>query len=84
MLNMRSLTHVLRTLSNVRKTGVFKNIRLPEHALNVRFEKNYFNAWVVICKHKAFQGMVKCMFLTPCVKRMFFKTHILHMVKNIR
>ena len=43
------------------------NIRLPEHALNIRFEKNYFNAWVVICKHKTFQGMVKCM---------FFKTHV--------
>ena len=48
MFNVRSLTHVLRTSSNVRKTGILKNIRLPERGLNVRFEKNYFNAWVVI------------------------------------
>ena len=76
MLNVRSLTHVLCTSSSMRKTGVLLNIRLPERALNVCFEKNYFNAWVVICKHKAFQGMVKCRFLNPCVKRMSFKTHV--------
>ena len=76
MLNIRSLTHVLRTSSNMRKTGVLYNIRLPERALNVRFDRNYFNTSVVICKHKAFQGMVKCRFLNPCVKRMFFKAHI--------
>ena len=52
MFNVRSLTHVLRMSSNVRKSGVLSNIRLPERALNIRFEKNYFNAWVVICKHK--------------------------------
>ena len=52
MFNVRSCTHVLRTLNNVRKTGVLLNIHLPERAFNVRFEKNYFNARVVICKHK--------------------------------
>ena len=76
MLNVHSLTHVFRTSSNVRKTGILSNIRLPERPLNVRFEKSYFNAWVVICKHEVFQGMVKCMFPIPCVKRMFFKTHV--------
>ena len=66
MFNVRSLTHVLCTSSNVRKTGVLQNkIRLTERALNVIFEKNYFNAWVVICKHKAFKGIVKCSFLNP-------------------
>ena len=64
MFNVRSLTHVLRTSRNMHRTGVLY-IRLSERAVNVRFEKNYFNAWVVICKHKAFQGMVKCMFLNP-------------------
>ena len=76
MLNVHSFTHVLRKSSNVRKTGVLLNLRLPERALNVRFENNYFNAWVVISKHKVIQGMVKCMFLIPCVKRMFFKSHV--------
>ena len=61
---------------NTCKTGVLQNIRLPERGLNVRFEKNYLNAWVVICKHKAFQGIVKCMFLIQCVKCMFFKPHV--------
>ena len=28
---------------------------------------------VVLCKYKAVQGMLKCMFLIPCVKRMFFQ-----------
>ena len=54
----------------------------------MRFEKNYLNAWVAICKHKAFQGMVKCKFLIPCGKRMFVKkTHVECMAKkkkNIR
>ena len=59
MFNVRSLTHVLRTLSNIHITGVLLNIRSLERALNIRFEKNYFNGSVVICKHKAFQGMVK-------------------------
>ena len=39
-----------------------KSYVYQKRALNVRFDKNHFNAWVVICKHKAFRGMVKCMF----------------------
>ena len=62
MFNVRSLTQVLRTLSKIYKKGF-----LLERALNVRLEKTYFNAWVVICKHKDFQGIVKCMFLITCV-----------------
>ena len=61
-----------------------KNVRLPELALNVRFEKNLFNAWVIIYKYKAFKWMVKLMFLIPCVKRTFFKTHVKRMLKNVR
>ena len=57
MLNVRSLMHVLRTSSNVCKTGVSYNICLSERALTVHFEKNYSNAWVVlICKHKVIKG----------------------------
>ena len=37
---VHSFTHVLRASSNVRKRCVLYNIRLPERALNVRFEKN--------------------------------------------
>ena len=43
-----------------------------------------FDAWVAIYKHKALQGMVKCMFLIPCVQRMFFKKCITYGKKNIR
>ena len=39
MFNVRSLTHVLRTSSNVRKMSVLSKLRLPERPLNVRFEK---------------------------------------------
>ena len=76
MFNVCSLTNVLRTSSNTRKTCFFKSIRLPEHALNVRFEKKQFNASVVIYQYKAFQWMMKLMFLVPCIKRTFFKTHV--------
>ena len=48
MFNVCSLTHVLHTLSKNLHTlsKIHKKGVLPECALNVRFEKNYFNAWV--------------------------------------
>ena len=48
MFNVRSLMCVSRTSSNIRKTGVLKNVHLPERALNVRLKKNNFNALIVI------------------------------------
>ena len=42
-------------------------VRLTERALN------YFNAWVVMCKHKAFQGMVNAGFSTHALNAYFSK-----------
>ena len=40
MFYVRQVTCVKRAFCKEKKT------RLPERVLNVRFEKNYFNAWV--------------------------------------
>ena len=36
---------------------------------------------LVVLIYKAFQEIVKCKFLLPCVKLTFFKTHVSHIVK---
>ena len=61
-------------VSNIRKIGILKNIHL-------RFVENQFYAWVAICKYKAFQGMVKSMFLFPCGKHVFQKACITYVKK---
>ena len=45
---------------------------LPDRALNVHFKKFF-----ILCKNKAFQEMVKRMFLIPCLKCIIFRTHVL-------
>ena len=51
---VRQVTYVIRVFC---KTYVYQNVRETYVSRS--------NAWVVICKQKAFQGMVKCMFLIP-------------------
>ena len=77
MFNVCSLTHVLRTLNSIHKMagGLVKHTFFRT-SVKCTYEKNYFNGWVVICKLKAFRGMVKCVFLITCVKSMFLKTHV--------
>ena len=65
MFYLREVTYIKRVFC--------KTIRLPEHAFNVSFEKTYLNAWDVKCKHRVFQGMVKCMFSYHALNACFSK-----------
>ena len=63
MFTVCSLTHVLRASSNIFnvKLDVLTNIVVTRMRVKRRFQekKLQFNAWVELCKYKAFQGMVK-------------------------
>ena len=49
--------------------GVLQNMHLPECALSVRFERNLFHTWVVICHYGVSQRIIKRMYPMPLVSK---------------